>query len=559
MLTACCVLAAGAGPGWTASSSSSTVGATVLSATSLSTTGCPTRTTNITGFGALPTGTSYITTAPCTIAFGSSNDVAALRVAQRDGSGVALHEEFSTTRLDASFGTAGMTTYNAGGTEAFEDAVVDTQGRIVVVGTKGSDAVVARYLANGTLDPAFGAVAISAGASSDRLYDVALAPDGDIVAAGNYGTVDTLVVRVQDTGVMEGTFGTAGIKVIDVQGAAAADVANGVAVASDGRIAVVGQVSNATTDAYTLLLDGTGAPINAFSGDGIVQYTLGTTYEYGVDAAFQSTGRLVVTGVTEQTNDNIYVGAYLADGTLDPSFNGGSFRVVNNSADDLARSVQVRGDDRVVVVGNDEFDGLILQLTSAGAMDTAFSGDGIAWFDTGGASGQTDSWFGLALLEDNRTLVTGSVSGNILIGRFTSSGNLDASRLAAPTGWGLVDLGTSDVGRAVVVPHDGKAILVGARGTDGVLAQLQATPVPDVVPGSRISTTARSPTSGHAASRAAPGSALADGPRPVSAGARWRRTRRGTPSRRPPQPVERSSAATPRARTRASTCASDSA
>lgn len=74
-----------------AASSSTTVAATVPSATSLDIAGCATGTSGVTTFGTVLPGSSSVTTGDCVVLFGSSNDTSQLRLYQADESGVAMH------------------------------------------------------------------------------------------------------------------------------------------------------------------------------------------------------------------------------------------------------------------------------------------------------------------------------------------------------------------------------------------------------------------------------------------------------------------------------------
>ena len=128
--------------------------------------------------------------------------------AQGPGGGgtIVLGYDFDGSR-DATFGTTGPgytvtepsgLVSGDGGTIIYptEGAIaIDGEDRIVLGGNTGgfhSGWVILRYDAGGALDSSFGGDgAIESGGSGDRLYDVALQPDGRIVAAG-----EVLVRRV---------------------------------------------------------------------------------------------------------------------------------------------------------------------------------------------------------------------------------------------------------------------------------------------------------------------------------------------------------------------------
>ena len=71
------------------------------------------------------------------------------------------------------------------------DLALDTDGTIVVIGTSefggGSDLAIARYDADGDLDPSFGAdgrLTVDFGSGFDSGHDIAVQHDGKVLAVG---------------------------------------------------------------------------------------------------------------------------------------------------------------------------------------------------------------------------------------------------------------------------------------------------------------------------------------------------------------------------------------
>lgn len=188
-------------------SAGSVVGANVLSATSLSVANCAPN-TPATSFGLVLVSTSNVTSTPCEVTFGSSNDTSTLRVAQRDGfdtamisTGVTKTTSRSTSvaaisdvehvagALGWGAGTGGLAvtsdsglswTYPAFGVTTSLDAVAgwSTAGG-VAVGTGGA----ARYTTNGTTWTS------SVTGTPNDLYDVDAAGAGSVWAVGELGTI----------------------------------------------------------------------------------------------------------------------------------------------------------------------------------------------------------------------------------------------------------------------------------------------------------------------------------------------------------------------------------
>ena len=197
---------------------------------------------------------------------------------------------------DPGFGTAGVATNDrvtTGHTNDFPvEVAIDAQGRIVVGVSCSFDACVDRYLSDGTLDPAFGTAGqawIDFG-GIDAMHDIALAPDGSVVVVGSRvmsGDRDLVVARLDPTGTLDQTFGTAGIVAphgVDAEEARAV-------VIGPAGIDVTGMTWSGTSRVVTisrLALDGS---IDA-SGGGAFDIDSG-----GVDvrdAASDAKGRLVL-------------------------------------------------------------------------------------------------------------------------------------------------------------------------------------------------------------------------------------------------------------------------
>jgi uncharacterized delta-60 repeat protein len=171
---------------------------------------------------------------------------------------VALVRYSANGSLDPSFGTSGTVISDLGAASAF-GLVVQADGKLVIAGSTASasssnfDFLVARYNANGSLDPSFGTngQATADFGGPDNAHGVALQADGKIVVAGTaFGVGSNLfggdsnfaVARFNTDGSLDTGFGTGG-KVTTNFGFSL-DAANGVTVQKDGKIVVVGGSSN---------------------------------------------------------------------------------------------------------------------------------------------------------------------------------------------------------------------------------------------------------------------------------------------------------------------------
>src|SRR6188768_2002106 len=140
--------------------------------------------------------------------------------------------------LDPSFSGNGLVTTDLGGTDDGQGVVIQTDGKIVVAGGSEGNFALARYTTDGGLDPSFsgdGRQTTDFG-REDRATAVALQADGRIVVGGNSGS-DFALARYDANGGLDTSFSGDGKQTTDFGGT---DSSNDVAMAADGAIVVVG-------------------------------------------------------------------------------------------------------------------------------------------------------------------------------------------------------------------------------------------------------------------------------------------------------------------------------
>ncbi len=156
--------------------------------------------------------------------------------------------------LDNTFSTGGFTKTNIIGKDAAYAITLQPDGKILVAGhaNDGTDSVVVRYLANGTLDTTF---------SLDGIYQesfgglssfsaVVLEADGKIILGGASGPLasrNSTIVRLTTSGVLDETFDGDGYVINDLK-PASGDFIFGMAFQPDGRLVAAGRVGNSTGD-----------------------------------------------------------------------------------------------------------------------------------------------------------------------------------------------------------------------------------------------------------------------------------------------------------------------
>ncbi|HEX6044158.1 MAG TPA: hypothetical protein VFZ22_06685 [Pyrinomonadaceae bacterium] len=171
--------------------------------------------------------------------------------------GFALARFNSDGGIDFSFGSGGkqITDFFGAGANA-NGVVMQPDGKFVVAGTASdsatrpvaTDIAVARYNVDGSLDSTFGAGGQNAIPFADSATEqgnaVALSADGKIIVAGTafrtFATPpDFALVRYNSDGSLDMGFGSGGSVTTDVAGGT--DVAQAVAIQSDGKIVAAGR------------------------------------------------------------------------------------------------------------------------------------------------------------------------------------------------------------------------------------------------------------------------------------------------------------------------------
>lgn len=445
-----------------AATSSTVVSATVPSATNLSITGCAAGTAATT-IGTILPGASAMTTADCAVTFGSSNDTAALRMLQADLADRGMYRPVHGG-LDSTFGTSGRTVNATGtGTDMFTTVARDANGMFVAAGHyyNGSrnKIVVARYLANGTLDPAFngGAVrtiAISgATAADDVIYSLAVQPDRKIVMAG-ISNGDSLLMRLNVDGTTDWTqvnnLGTGG------------DWAKGVALQPDGNILVYGIAYTGASNVWNVYLErrtpATGAldSTNFGTGGRLVINSIITAASPRITVnppIVQPDGNIVVCDYTTAGgNPDLWIFRASAAGVLDSGFGtSGRTTIAAPNADFCGPGV-IQADGKLVFPSATT-DGVgvgsvrALRLNANGTPDTGWGAGGVA------APAVGDAYIGGVLLQEDGRVVGLGVrkNGTTYQGamfRWSTAGVLD-------TTFAEGSYATADIGNPTMPPAGG--------------------------------------------------------------------------------------------------------
>jgi len=371
--------------------------------------------------------------------------------------------------LDSLFGTAGKVTTDLGSTGDRASALVlQPNGKLVAAGSANGDFTLARYNTDGSLDTSFGAagkVATDFGSTSDQAFALVLQPDGKLVAAGS-ANGDFALARYNADGSLDPSFGTGGKVTTDF--GTTGDTALALVLQPDGKLVAAGSTSN--FDCVLARYNADGSLDTNFGTGGKV-----TTTGFGASALIlQPDGKLVAAGdlFTVATNDNFGLARYNSDGSLDSTFGAGGEVLTDFGGEEFATALVLQPDGKFVVAGVSSSgpDFALARYNTDGSLDTSFgSGGKVITAGFGSAAA-------LVLQPDGKLVAAGdgflplATNDDFGLVRYNPDGSLD-------TGFGaggkvLTDFGgANDAATSLVLQPDGKIVAAGISGGDFALAR----------------------------------------------------------------------------------------
>jgi uncharacterized delta-60 repeat protein len=386
--------------------------------------------------------------------------------------------------LDPSFGRDGrVTTTFAGGASA-RALAIQPDGKIVAAGQSGGRFGLARYGGAGVLDPTFGGdgrVTTDFTAGDDWANSVAVQDDGRIVAVGHADYRRFAIARYDTDGTLDPTF--AGDGTVTSNFAPGTDIANAVAIQSDGAIVVAGitRVGNGSGFAVArYLTDGTPDPSFGAGGEVTTQFRRTAGEASGV--AIQSNGRIVAVGEAF-AGEGFTLARYRPDGSLDPRFGGDGRVTTRFGGYGSARAIVLQPDGKLVVAGSagDIFGPFALaRYRTSGRLDPTFGSNGRLTFNMGGGEESADD---VALQQDGRIVVSGWAGipheggeggiGGLAVARVRGSGVLDPSFGGDGKVRTHFNVGAA-LGQEVAIQPNGRIVADGWAGGRFVLARYHA-------------------------------------------------------------------------------------
>jgi uncharacterized delta-60 repeat protein len=400
--------------------------------------------------------------------------------------------------LDPTFSGDGKSITDFGGNDEAFSVALQPDGKIVAVGGTGVDFALARYNPDGSLDPSFsgdGKQTTDFGAG-DRASGLVLQSDGKIVALGytlrGGGGQDFALARYNPDGSLDPSFSGDGKQTTDFGGTM--DEARDVALQPDGKIVAVGSAFGDARDFALARYTPDGSLDATFSADGKQSTDLGAD-DAASSVAIQFDGKIVAAGYAGggdfESPTDFALARYNSDGSLDASFSGSGVQSTDLGGDDAASGVALQPDGKIVAVGyagpGGVYDFALTRYNPDGSLDPSFSGDGkqTTHFD-----GNDAAW-GVALQSDGKIVAVGHAGvgarpGDFALARYNADGSLDPTLSVA--GKQTTDFGWDDAAHGVALEPDDKIVAVGITGPmnggrDFALARYQGgSGAPDATP-----------------------------------------------------------------------------
>lgn len=367
--------------------------------------------------------------------------------------------------VDTDYGDQGITTTDAGDLPCDASAMaLRPDGKMIIAGSRGNSVpLVARLNADASPDTSFnqsGKLVLNQW-EGVKVTGVVVRPDERVIITGNYnGGLDNtgfMIGRITPGGLIDSSFGDQGRVFVSSATAAA------LALDTEGRILVGGSSTLGSHTVFRFNEDGT--PDRYFGRQGKFNIPDSSTL---TALTIQTDGKIVTVGQAGEGANRIFLTSRLnSNGTLDSGFGkGGIVHTDITEWPDYATSVATDASGRIVVAGYSIASNLhnafvVARYNGDGSLDHTFNGSGTSATDT---DSYLDRALGVAIRSDGKIVVagnqTGSFGGSIATVRFNADGIRDVLQ------WGnhgiaRANLVGSDAGVAIALDSYGRPLVAG--------------------------------------------------------------------------------------------------
>jgi uncharacterized delta-60 repeat protein len=227
-------------------------------------------------------------------------------------------------KLDSAFNEDGIvsTDVETNGGELMEKVIIQSDGKILVGGsnnTSNNSFCLIRYLSNGNLDSSFhfdGKLTTRMGNSIESIHDIKITPNNKIIAAG-YAMSNSrhrfATAQYHSNGVLDSSFDSDGILLSSLQNDV--DIGQSVLLQGDSKVIVLGRSRRSSNMSFGMIrYFSNGKVDSSLDNDGrlFTNFGAGTSNDYGIAAAMQADGKIVLVGVSYEGSNfgNIAIARY---------------------------------------------------------------------------------------------------------------------------------------------------------------------------------------------------------------------------------------------------------
>jgi uncharacterized delta-60 repeat protein len=299
---------------------------------------------------------------------------------QQQSASAAIARYTVAGALDQSFGEGGLLLLPLL-TRGATAIAFQPDGKIVVV---GADFSVVRLNPDGSLDMSFNGTGSANVGIRANAESIVLQPDGKLVVGGGTNTA-FVAARFTASGVLDKTFGQAGIVQTSI---GPRSTGYDLALQPDGKIIAAGvtEISAEDNDIALLRYNYDGSLDASFDGDGILTTDFGGL-ELAFSVAIQPDGSILVGGTA--ANKGAAFARYRPNGALDPSFDGDGKLILQIIGGDVSRALAVSPAGITATLCGEarppRISGVVVRLTLDGKLDPSFNGNGQRAFRFAGA------------------------------------------------------------------------------------------------------------------------------------------------------------------------------
>ena len=265
-----------------------------------------------------------------------------------------------------------------------------------------------------------------------RIYSRALSPNEvSLLATDSDSTTDTISISVRPYNDAPTYHNGSGLVLVDFVNAGNDNQFTDVLGLPNGKYMAIGEGDNGSgNDVVVNRFNKDGTP------DGMIIVDFGSTNDFGVRIEPQNDGKFLIFGQTDDSTVDIVIARAFENGGLDPSFGTNGIATFDSGGVDIVSDIKVLPNGKIVVVGQVDDDGLMLQYNANGTLDNSFGGgDGILTTELGG----NDKFTTVGVQFDGKLVISGSSTfngnSNWFVRRYLSDGKLDTD-FASVSGFG---------------------------------------------------------------------------------------------------------------------------